>query len=377
MINDILEKKIFKNTTALSLIAFFTISSCSSYVVRKHKPCFLTQADVLFQTSTGETYTNTYGFKKYNNNVKNHYETVLFYNGEDHLNYIHSVSDNIYVFVLLEYSSTVDGYSILRIYDKDFNFIKDISLGNVSATFGIECSDNFVYFSVRKKDATCELIRYDVLSDMTTTVVDRIDPTKTYSDNHIKLFIDNRCCVHKKDTITKLAHEYENGSGDWLLTDRIRLSLNSTNEIVIKVDGNILSFKNVYGFNAYYPKAYLIENVLLFATYKYVENKECLFSSDCMCARKESFLFSYSLSEQKIELINKYNAGSFLIDYSLNDVEYYYEGGLYLNDSLIKDCELVKPGEVEELGLFDEIRYSDAIIDYYLAFSNGSFYGIQ
>ena len=363
------------NLLSIILIIFFA-TSCSLFYTYKHRPCFLTQASVVFVDKNGIAYSNTNGFKKYSSKSKNYYQNVLFSDSNGCLNYVSSTCNDDYIFITLLHSSNTDEYSILRIFDNHFNFVRDVFLENGAVMFGIECENNHVYFSTRK-DNNCKLIKYSVKSNIIDTVMETIDSSRTFSDENIDLFFDSRCGVHKISTKTKLVHDNEDSKGECLTTSNIKLFIESANAIEICNNGQNVSFDNIDGFNAYYPNAYLDNNTLVFATYKYTNNNECFYCHDCMCSRKESFLYSFDLNSNELKLIQEYKSGTFLIDYCLDSVEYYYDGGLYINNLLKKECEKVKPAAAEKLGVFDEIKYSDAVIDYYLAFYNGNFFGIR
>ena len=134
-----------------------------------------------------------------------------------------------------------------------------------------------------------------------------------------------------------------------------------------------------YVFNKFYRNCFLIDNHILFAVYRDLLNKECLGkkrSDPCVCSLGESYLYCFDLETRELHLVNKYPKGTFLIDYDLNNVEYYYDGELYINNIAYRQCEIITPGESEKIRMDYSFSSMDEKGHYYLSYYKGEFYGI-
>ena len=97
---------------------------------------------------------------------------------------------------------------------------------------------------------------------------------------------------------------------------------------------------------------------------------------NCFCGFKKSYLYIYDLKTNELTLIKEFGNRTFLIDYDLDGAKYYYNGCLYVNDALYRECEKIESYELEEIGAFDSFGVSDARLNYYISYYNGEFYGI-
>lgn len=237
----------------------------------------------------------------------------------------------------------------------------------------IACSNAYLYICIEnKEDGVVNLLRYDCENDNLVVAEDNIQENSAYEDDDIHLFFATyNFGVYKRFIGKYLEKTRLIGSYDTFFTDRIKLDLTSEN-ICIKCNEINYEFRNEYSFTDLYKKVYLIDNQLLFATYRNVNNSFCASDDSwhCICGLRESYLYKFDLLTNTLSLIKQFDSGTFLVDYDLENVQYYYNGGLYINDNLHRNCEILKPIEN------DSHHRSSDIADYNISYYHGEFYGI-
>ena len=363
---------IFISLFSLSLV----LSSCTKYGY-KHEPYYLNQANVLFEGSNGELYfkegSGTVSLCKYDFEEKDHTKAIHFYNGEEKYYFKLGESNSNYLFAYLT-PSKVELPPLIKVLDKSFEVINTISFTNTEQIIGLACSERSVY--IYKKDSntnTYSLIKNEFTTNSSSILIDNTTGLSNYQDDDISLFFreyNNHKYFGKYDKKTSLIYDYSNH----LFTDKLFLKL-SYDSIVISNCGTDYVFKKEHDFNSFYERSFIHDNNLFFATYLYLKNPDCgTLSKKCFCGVKESYLFRFDITNNKLFEIGSFKAGSFLIDYDSSSAKYYYDGGLYVNDELIKECETIQAGSLIKIGPFDTIRSYK--LDYYLSFYNGQFYGI-
>ena len=375
-------KKIF----CVKGIAFLTICSfllCSCALkTYKHKPYMLRQVNIIFEDSSGNAYSrmdwyNTVGnLEKYSVSSPNHQEYVLIKDGDTRLYYDDVTANSSYLIAAMHpYANST--FSIIKIFNKDFDLLKSFNVeeGHIR---GLSCTETNVYWSLRTNDeGTHNLYRYNLETEEIALMASDLQKTESYCDEDVHLFFDSFFFLGKYDTKTFLTrHIYDDDRSAFLKADDLELRITSKN-IKIKNQGQDYTFQNKWGAYWWRYKAVLIGDSLLFATCRNIKNNKCgsLNNVDCcICGMQESYLFCFNTKTNELELLNEYEPGTFLIDYDLENVAYYYKGGLYINGALAKDCELVEDVKEEPFGIFDEWKKCQK--DYFVGFSKNKFYGL-
>ena len=375
-----------KKSFALKGIAFLTICSfslCSCFLkTYKHKPYMLRQVNIIFEDSQKNTYGrmdwyNSVGnLEKYSVSSPNHQEYVLIKDGDTRLYYDDVAANSSYLIAAMHpYANST--FSIIKIFNKDFDLLKSFNVeeGHIR---GLSCTETNVYWSLRTNDeGTHNLYRYNLETEEIALIASDLQKTGSYCDEDVHLFFDSFFFLGKYDTKTFLTrHIYDDDRSAFLKADDLELRITSKN-IKITNQGQDYTFQNKWGSEWWRYKAVLINDSLIFATYHNVKNNKCgsLDSTGrCICGMKESYLLCFDVKTNELRLLNEYDSGTFLIDYDLENVAYYYKGGLYLNGVLSQECELVEDVKEEPFGLFDQ--WTDYQKEYFVGFKNNIFYGL-
>ena len=373
-------KRIFSVLTLVSLLVI--LNSCSLYKYR-HKPYYLSQTNVFFETLNGDVYfkigTGTDFLCKYNLEKKNYREVQSFYEGNEYYNFESATSNSNYLFVYLT-PADVELPPMIKVFNKSFEEVNKIIFAKGEQIVGLACSDEYVYIYKKESETnTYSLIRNDFLSNSSSILVGDLNGITSYQDNDISLFFclknGYRRYLGKYGEKTTLIYDYSNER----FTDKLLLK-QSNDSLIITYCGIKHSFKKQHNFNYFYEKAFLFDNDLYFATYSYMKSKECgqegSAAKKCFCGMKESYLFRFDTLTNELFEIGSFNSGSYLIDYSPNSVEYYYDGALYINNELVKECEKIQADPLVKINAFERIPGYDYKLDYYLSYYNGNFYGI-
>lgn len=375
--NNVLFRAIRIVLIIIHVVMLCSITSCDLFARNIHTPSYLSQANIVFTTRDEELLcTGTSGYLvRMNFDAPNHYESCSFLDNGRILNYQDSVSIQGNLYVCLHNFENNNEYFVIKKYDNELVEQESIYFDNSRFIIEIECDSEFLYWTARdRKTSTITLERYSFYSKKVELVLDKIDTSQAYTSNHTRLFFNSNGSMNKYELKTKLIPEYTNGKR-FLKTDCLELQADK-GEIRISDSGKEFVFKDRDKNNAVYDKAYIIDDKLLFATYSYRNNTECAYSKTCVCSKNKSYLYTFNLESNELLLVDEFETGTFLIDYDFNSVAYYFNGGLYLNDALVRECEKVETGEIKRYGLFDSIEPLDAYRDYYLSFLNGVYYGI-
>ena len=364
----------------LTLISFvIVLNSCSVYTY-KHKPYYLNQASVLFEDSNGNLYfktgTGTVSLCKYCFEEKGHRRVCRFNDGDEQYNFEMATSNSNYLFVYLT-PVDIELFPTIKVFNKSFEEVNKIYFSNNDQIIGLASSNQYVYiYKKESKTNSYSLVKYDYLSNSTSVLIDDLSGFTSYQDEDISLFFpeyNDHKYFGKYDEKTTLINDYSNH----LFTDKLFLKL-SNDSITISNSGVEHSFKKEHIFNSFYEKAFLFGNDLYFATYSYSKSPECGQEADafqkCFCGVKESYLFHFDTSTNELSEINSFKTGTYLIDYDLSSTKYYYDGALYIDGEMIKECEKIQADSLVKIDAFEKMK--DYKLNYYLSYYNNNFQGI-
>ena len=269
----------------------------------------------------------------------------------------------------LAFSGSLDSSSgttkYIQVYNEDYTLLKEFSgSGFYDAVF----YDDSLYYT----DFNKQLVKYDISNDAVTIIAEDLAPNLSFFDGDHYLDIGRNYVFFNYYFDNKsLLHSYFIGGSVHLYCKNFDLCIDHNR---LSINGVVYEQDDCF-FNYLYENAYLIDDKVVFATFNKKENNKCGSKTDnCICRFGCSFLFSYDLKTKQINLLKEYADGTYLIDYDLNDTKYYYQGSLYVNDTLCKKCEIIEPSEMKTI---KGGRYlpSDTGRPFYLSYYDGEFYG--
>ena len=350
-------------------------------------PCVFEQSEIIFQDSSHACYSNNdtphhfTNLIRYDASYKNGYKTVDFNDGTRHYNYIASTANLEYICVGLSLSYGYDSPKyLLKVFDKDFREIAVTFFDNGFSLVFIACNDEHVY-GILNNRATKQniLFKYDFALSTKTILHEAVETNMVFNDGENNIYVGKDYSIVIGENKTQLFDDISDKKVRYLAGLEVSLF---ENRFDIAFNGNLLSFKANNKSNYFYKKAFLSEDKILFATFRYVKQNDCGFdylsrygTKVCVCGLKESCLYSYNLITEHLDLIRKFKSGTFLIDYDFNNVEYYYDGNLYINDDIFGPCLKVKPYEYSRLLVHTSFHEEDASIYLRPSFYDGKFYG--
>ena len=365
------------------LFAFVPISACSFIRTKRHLPFFVEPTNVLFKDNDGGCYfsPSVYSLLKYNYDCENHYERVNFYRDEDNFSFVDAVANDDYVFMEFETFSTKSLHKI-SVYDKKLELKETFKTGDQNTVFrGMACTNKCLYWAEEKHEQnnyTRMLFKYDVTNNSTELLSNSFEQEGLYQDEEISFFF-NRYGFSKYSKKTKLLY-LNIDRNPVLRTDKIELSLYK-GALTLTNGDKSHKLKPDQEFNCLYENAYLIDNQLIFATYRGQNDADCGYPSGnyCVCGWKESYLYTIDLETNQLNLVEKYDSGTILLDYDSSGSQYYFKGGLYNHGEFCRKCEEIKPKESKEMdmvGLHQYYNSNEIKNRYYPSFFEGQFYGI-
>ena len=359
--------------TAVGLFSFYNF---------KHYPFLLHQTEVQFTDSNNGVYFCLTGndlIKKYDDNADNYYTNVLLTDEDKSANVVQLAADSDFIYAALELAGSITK-GMIKKYDKSFNEIRTVHFGDNVSIRGIACNNESVYCCVYALETNkFSLFKYD--KELTNRIVlsDSLNDSEAFKDDETYLFFSDTHSIQIERSKTVLVERHNlPGYQNCLTNGKVHLFL-TDKSINVKENNNQTSFNNKMLFNALYSKAVINNGHLIFATYKNEKNPKCgsfrNLKGGCICGMKESYLFDYNLITKTISLTKKFKSGTFLIDYDVDDVKYYFNGNLFINDAPIKTCKRVDTKIEKWVNLFDDSL--QPLINYYPSFYDGAFYGIM
>lgn len=352
-----------------------------------HEPAILRQTDFAIVNSSGEVYFGKgSSFGKYSFSSKNHIDWQAFYKGNTKLNLKKVYSSDKYI-VVNSYSPLYPNYEdLFQIFDYDFMLLQEIELKDFSV-YDFLIFDDYLYYIGSFDEETdnngdFSIYKYNVLENDTFEVANKISFDSTYFDGsnvlevgHSATFVNHR--FNGRIVLQNWRDETKEKTMLSKYCSILELHLEN-NYVVLKHGGLVYSFKPTDGIISFYDKAYLVDDNVIFAIYEKIENKECgEVKGECVCRYGQSFLITFDIKELEFRIIAQYEKGTFLIDYDLNNVQYYYNGNLYVDDIIFRECETITPGDLKTIKGQTSYPLGKEKLVYYLSYLNGEFYGIQ
>lgn len=377
-----IKRKSCKSIVLFLSIAFFLLAAICPLIVFsfKHKPFLMQQTEVTFVDSNQNVYFSLigrHGLKKYKNDSRN-YQNYIYDNSEITFNCEQVVANSKNIFVALEHFSR-ETFGIIKFFDTAFNELKTLEFGSFLTVRGLACTEKSLYYVLKNtNNDSCSLFKLDLETNIQTELVTGLLNTDFYQDEEVSMFFSDLFRIQKITTKTILIKKVNQKNKQSYFTDgKVKLAM-SGNKIFIENEGASYFFDTSKSFNYFYDKVVLVDNHLLFGVYKKTNNPKCgaTDQSQCICGMKESYLFDFNVASNELKIIQEFKEGTFLIDYDLGGVKYYYNGSLYNGSTLCKKCVNVYDYKSKETFVGILGHWHDPVVNYYLSYYNGEFYGI-
>lgn len=377
-----IKRKSCKSIVLFLSIAFFLLAAVCPLIVFsfKHKPFLMQQTEVTFVDSNQNVYFSLigrHGLKKYKNDSRN-YQNYIYDDSEITFNCEQVVANSKNIFVALEHFSR-DTFGLIKFFDTAFNELKTLEFGSFLTVRGLACTEKSLYYVLKNtNNDSCSLFKLDLETNIQTELVAGLLNTDFYQDEEVSLFFSDLFRIQKITTKTILIKKVNQKNKQSYFTDgKVKLAM-SGNKIFIENEGVSYFFDTSKSFNYFYDKVVLVDNHLLFGVYKKTNNPKCgaTDQSQCICGMKKSYLFDFNVVNNELKIIQEFKEGTFLIDYDLGGVEYYYNGSLYNGSTLCKKCVNVYDYKSKETFVGILGHWHDPVVNYYLSYYNGEFYGI-
>lgn len=132
-------------------------------------------------------------------------------------------------------------------------------------------------------------------------------------------------------------------------------------------------FPNPYEKSHFYRYNYIKDNYLIFGIREELNNNECVpKATDCICRYGRSSILRFDLSTRTFIEPIEYQEHTVLVNYDFDGAYYYYDGGVYDHDTLLRECKKIEPkGKISTSSSY-EYDY-----DWYpIVYFKGEFYGV-
>lgn len=345
------------------VLLFLILSSCSE--IKEYGPfhysALVQTPDYICETSKGK-YCFLFGniYEITNGTFIKKEIKVNKENNSGYINYLYgltSSNDKIYI------------HTAYYIYIYDCNWSLEKRL-NLSANH-IFVDNNYLYYTNGNEPFNMINV-YDLSTNEITKI--NITNNRVINLNEITLFVDNLGRIFKinENNDNKYIAKSHNVT---LVKDKKMNFVINNNEYLFTFENNTLNVHSkdnhnrydIKNCNMYYEKFFTKREKVYFATYEYLKNDECKFDSFCICQFGKSYIWCFDVNNNKLELVKEFKEGSHLISFNEEQYCYYYDGKIYLNDSVIKDIVKIQPqGEFYSHSIFSgsEDKFSSTLLFY-------------
>lgn len=366
--------------------------SCELFYVEKHSVSRLMDAHYIFTDASNNAYfrLDTGRFVFFDqNHIDNklyfyHYRDISFadnVDGQDLFHVSHIVSNSDFV-VVGGFTHNQTAIGRIAIFDKKLSLQKTLVLEEGLYIRGMVCTEDNLYAAIFNNNIeTCCLHKINLNSLDDIILEEDVSNLQSFVDSDVHIFFGYSFKMYKYSDKTMLEPTWdETNKRSIYRTDDYCVFLDG-DEFHIRLKDNGCKIKNNYGINHLYNKVYLIDHYLMFAGLNYKSEKNCFtykysHGYPCICGLKESYLFTFDLNTLELVSCKEFKKGTYLIDYDLNSAQYYYNGGLYNGNYLVRDCETIVPGEIKKFNRLEGYREEWDNCHFYLSYYNGDFYGI-
>ena len=368
--------------SAIVLLIFLVI--LSFYIpYHIHRPAVLNRTSDIFEDANGKIYCVQgdwlYYFDESDNKTPHLFDRTDG-NGE-WLNPHGLIRDDNYFYYFFEDGNSGGQTNYwIKIFNHKFELQETVILPDDMFVWGKCVVEGKVYYVLKtgyidKLDMYC----YDTQTKETRLIFENIETDTRVIDGENELYYNRKYNIQTLTPKVKLDYWWDDKLDNSHLFFEDTFDLYFDNKsIYLTINGEKYTFEKDRNFNEFCSKATLVDNKVIFATYDYIKNKKCGNYSDyyCICNQGKSFLYVLDLDTKELNLMDEYEAGTFLIDYDLEGAKYYYDGGLYINNVFYRECEKIEPGPIEIKRGEGYFRFEERKLDYGVSYYKGEFYGI-
>lgn len=380
---------------SLPLIFFILLTISFNLPYHIHRPAVLNQVEDVFKDENGRVYYLANDFLWYFD-VSDNKTPHLFDRTDENGNWLNPeglIRDNNYFYYFLDDGGS-GGHNNdwIKIYDKSFNLFDTIIFPDDMYIYGKCATADKIYYVLSEQNRLTDdkkdvipgrrsLYSYDALTKETKLIFEDIKRNTAVEDNGVRLFYSNDYRLQTISEKTCLDNWWDNEKKEsvthWSFADLVDFYFEN-NCICTTINGTKYSFEIDKRINRLCSNVFLIENKVVFGAYDYIENKDCgnYRNHYCICNQGKSFLYLLDLDTKQLNLMDEYEAGTFLIDYDLDGAKYYYDGGLYINNVFYRECEKIEPGPIEIKRGESYFDIDERKLDYDVSYFDGEFYGI-
>lgn len=390
MINDKNRSSFLNRICYVATCVSFSLSACSFFTIEQHRPVLFYNVDFLFSDTNGDSYAMT-GLNHLllhdpsaNNELYYYHYREKRLDGEKdskNLTSYKSITTNSASIIACEHYLDNGFINKIEVFDTSLTQIKEHCLDSGTFIHDAVSTDKNVYLLIScNNNVNNKLLRVNLNTFKEDILIDDASSIQHYADDDVYVFFDD-LNIEMYSNKTKLLVGWDSKNNrSYHFTDKYKLYISDQ---AIFVEHN--NFKNKIIFSnqieQLYHKAFIIDDKLIFSGLHYDPDKKCTTygsknSIPCICGLKESYLFVYDLKLNELVSTTEFKAGTYLIDYDLESAKYYYNGGLYIGDRLVRECEKVEVGEPEIFNRFENFREEWDKRHYHLCYNDGEFFGI-
>lgn len=361
-------------------VTFFACDWLLSSKETFHKPSLIhSNSRVLFESNDG----NVYSFM-----TSNIYKCTIgqkpklfFPKNINTVQVNDACSNDNYLFATTSKAGTILNCQIL-VFDKNMDIVNKIDSEQYIYSINVDGDNLYCIFDCRKEktdDICFGLKRISILTFNESIIYENIlNDTVYYDDDSMLLFQSN-----KPTSTTK--YLYKNTDQLFFYSDPSFSCLSSMYGVInVNSEDNVLSLRyneKEYRFNLPYSnsnllnKVYLSNNILVLAIKEFIDNKECVpLHSSCICHCGRVSIMSYDLTSHSFVETTEYPSGTAMIYYDTAGAAYYYNGGLYYNGNLSRQCSEIKTDD--KIVVKDKDYHSAKTNLWDIEYYKGEFYGI-
>lgn len=350
-----------------------------------HYPAYLRQCTFAFKDNKSNVYFKDWRLRMFRSqgvapgSYSDNFENISFYHDKEELS-IEDVEYNDEMVFVTGFVSLpgpkIDYY--IQVYNHDFLLIEELELHEI-AVIDLALSEDAIFASVvqKGKEESADVFAWDINDYSSIDKILGVQKNSVINLSGHNLYLNSKYKIMVMDGDKKmLLSSYTEMRVLHKTCFEFDAYINDDNELV--VNGNRLLDVKKIPLDEMYSNAYLLNDKVVFAAFRRLNNDNCGADpnhSTCLCRYGKSYLFEYDLQEKSLSIIRDFAEYTFLINYDFNEIEYYYEGAIYINELPIKNCLKIEPGEVKK----SHSRYYGLSVYkylFYISYYNENFYGL-
>ncbi len=277
-----------------------------------------------------------------NLNTKKEFDVNEIFDNEFYSNEIidyYICNDNIYLITIYGIFIIDDDFIVLN----KINFSDNISNDTIFAIYDFKFYNNYIFLVLN------------------------------FNFEYKLVILDLNLDIVKNEELTE---KEKNINEEISISNDFKLSINQEVNLIlgdkfILINGIKYDEINYYG-NSLFNKKYEDNDFLIFATYFYEANELSLKKYD-MENYKYYQLWEYDKNEKTLNNLINFKNYIYLINFDSDSYQYYYDGGLYSNDTLIEECGKIDSDTIQS-DKKDDYELNIYKICFYVDYKDNKFY---